>query len=81
MILPKLQGGVLLQAVVYRLGDDGVNDAMTSALKRAFESVLGREVDLSGRRWILSACERIERGETTMDMEVRRLQNRSVSTP
>lgn len=64
------------ESAVYRFGDDGVNDAMTSALKRAFESVLGREVDLSGRRWILSACERIKRGETTMDMEVRRLQNR-----
>jgi hypothetical protein len=33
-------------------------------------------IDSSARKWILKAKERIERGETTMDMEVRRLNNR-----
>ena len=49
---------------------------MVSALGRAYVSITGHLIDEGARRWILKAKERIERGETTMDMEVRKLNNR-----
>ena len=64
------------EAAVFNFGSDGINDPVVSALARAWRDILERPIDLSARKWILKAKERIERGETTMDMEVRRLNNR-----
>ena len=64
------------ESAVFNFGSDGVNDPVVSALARAWRDILERPIDLSARKWILKARERIERGETTMDMEVRRLNNR-----
>lgn len=66
----------MFESVPYCFGDDGVNDPIVSALARAYTSITGHRIDEGARRWILKAKERIERGETSMDMEVRRLQNR-----
>ena len=66
----------MFESVPYCFGDDGINDPMVSALARAYKSITGNRIDESARRWILKAKIRIERGETSMDMEVRRLQNR-----
>ena len=66
----------MLESAPYCFGDDGINDPMVSALARAYKSITGNRIDESARRWILKAKIRIERGETSMDMEVRRLQNR-----
>ena len=49
---------------------------MVSALGRAYVSLRGHRIDESARRWRLKAKDRIQRGEATMDMEVRRLNNR-----
>ena len=49
---------------------------MVSALGRAYVSITGHRIDEGARRWILKRKERFERGETTMDMEVRKLNNR-----
>ena len=70
------EGVLMLESAPYCFGDDGINDPMVSALARAYKSITGHRIDESARRWILKAKERIERGETSMDMEVRRLQNR-----
>ena len=64
------------ESAVFNFGSDGINDPVVSALARAWRDILERPIDLSARKWILKARERIERGETTMDMEVRRLNNR-----
>ena len=64
------------ESAVFNFGSDGVNDPVVSALARAWRDILERPIDLSARKWILKARERIERGETTIDMEVRRLNNR-----
>ena len=66
----------MFESVPYCFGDDGINDPMVSALARAYTGITGNRIDESARRWILKAKIRIERGETSMDMEVRRLQNR-----
>ena len=66
----------MFESAPYCFGDDGINDPMVSALARAYKSITGNRIDESARRWILKAKIRIERGETSMDMEVRRLQNR-----
>ena len=66
----------MFESAQYRFGSDGVNDPMMSALARAYRSIMGREFDETEQRWILKARERILRGETSMDMEVRRLRNR-----
>ena len=66
----------MFESVPYCFGDDGINDPIVSALARAYKSITGNRIDESARRWILKAKIRIERGETSMDMEVRRLQNR-----
>jgi len=66
----------MFDSAPYCFGSDGINDPMVSALARAYGSITGRHIDESARRWILKAKERIERGETTMDMEVKRLNNR-----
>ena len=64
------------ESAVFNFGSDGINDPIVSALARAWRDILERPIDLSARKWILKARERIERGETTLDMEVRRLNNR-----
>ena len=64
------------ESAVFNFGSDGINDPVVSALARAWRDILERPIDLSARKWILKAKERIERGETTMDMELRRLNNR-----
>ena len=66
----------MLESAPYCFGDDGVNDPIVSALARAYKSITGYRIDESARRWVLKAKVRIDRGETTMDMEVRRLNNR-----
>ena len=66
----------MFESVPYCFGDDGVNDPIVSTLARAYTSITGHRIDEGARRWILKAKARIERGETSMDMEVRRLQNR-----
>ena len=66
----------MFESVPYCFGSDGVNDPIVSALARAYTSITGHRIDEGARRWILKAKVRIERGETSMDMEVRRLQNR-----
>ncbi len=66
----------MFESAPYCFGDDGINDPMVSALARAYKSITGNRIDESARRWILKAKIRIERSETSMDMEVRRLQNR-----
>ena len=66
----------MFESAPYCFGDDGINDPMVSALARAYKSITGNRIDESARRWILKAKIRIERGETSMDMEVRRLQIR-----
>ena len=66
----------MFESVPYCFGGDGINDPMVSALGRAYVSITGHRIDEGARRWILKAKERIERVETTMDMEVRRLNNR-----
>ena len=66
----------MFESVPYCFGSDGVNDPIVSALARAYTGITGNRIDENARRWILKAKIRIERGETTMDMEVRRLQNR-----
>ena len=66
----------MLESAPYCFGDDGVNDPIVSALARAYKSITGNRIDEGARRWILKAKIQIERGETLMDMEVRRLQNR-----
>ena len=66
----------MLESAPYNFGSDGVNDPVVSALARAYKGVLGLPFDMSARNWLLKAHKRIERGETTLDMEVRRLQNR-----
>ena len=70
------EGVLMFESVPYCFGDDGVNDPIVSALGRAYVSITGQRIDEGARRWILKAKERIERGETSMDMEIRRLQNR-----
>ena len=65
------------ESAVFNFGSDGINDPVVSALARAWRDILKRPIDLSARKWILKAKERIERGETTLDMEVRRLSNRN----
>ena len=66
----------MLESAPYCFGGDGINDPMVSALGRAYVSITGHLIDEGARHWILKAKDRIERGETTMDMEVRRLNNR-----
>ena len=66
----------MIESAIFNFGSDGVNDPDVSALARAYKSIMERPIDPSARKWILKAKERIERGETTMDMEVRRLNNR-----
>ena len=66
----------MLESASFCFGSDGINDPMVSALARAYRSIMKRQIDQSARKWILKAKDRIERGETTMDMEVRRLINR-----
>ena len=70
------EGVLMFESAVFNFGSDGINDPMISALARAYRGVMKREFDVTGQRWILNARKRILRGETTMDMEVRRLQNR-----
>ena len=70
------EGVLMFESVPYCFGSDGVNDPIVSALARAYTSITGHRIDEGARRWILKAKVRIERGETSMDMEVRRLQNR-----
>lgn len=66
----------MFESAVFNFGSDGINDPIVSALARAYKSIMERPIDLSARNWILGAKKRIERGETTVDMEVRRLNNR-----
>ena len=66
----------MFKSAPYCFGDDGVNDPIVSALARAYKSITGNRIDEGARRWILKAKARIERGETSMDMEVRKLNNR-----
>ena len=70
------EGVLMFESAVFNFGSDGINDPIVSALARAYKSIMQRPIDPSARKWILKAKERIERGETTMDMEVRRLNNR-----
>ena len=70
------EGVLMFESAPYCFGSDGINDPLVSALARAYKSIMQRRIDPSARKWILKAKERIERGETTMDMEVRRLNNR-----
>ena len=70
------EGVLMFESVPYCFGDDGVNDPIVSTLARAYTSITGHRIDEGARRWILKAKERIERGETSMDMEIRRLKNR-----
>ncbi|MDA9661359.1 hypothetical protein N9T35_00015 [bacterium] len=70
------EGVLMFESVPYCFGDDGVDDPIVSTLARAYTSITGHRIDEGARRWILKAKERIERGETSLDMEVRRLQNR-----
>ena len=66
----------MFESAPYCFGGDGINDPIVSALARAYKGITGNRIDESARRWILKAKIRIERGETSMDMEVRRLQIR-----
>ena len=52
---------------------DGVNDEITTALKRAYERSSGRSVRGEGERVIRAALKRIERNETTIEMEMRKM--------
>ena len=70
------EGVLMFESAPYCFGSDGINDPLVSALARAYKSFRERPIDQSARKWILKAKERIERGETTMDMEVRRLNKR-----
>ena len=70
------EGVLMFESVPYCFGSDGVNDPIVSALARAYTSITGHRIDEGARRWILKAKIRIERGETSIDMEVRRLNNR-----
>ena len=67
---------LIFESVPYFFDSDGINDPLVSALARAYKSFLERPIDQTARKWILKTKEQIERGETTMDMEVRRLNNR-----
>ena len=66
----------MFESAVFNFGSDRINDPLISALARAYKSIMECPIDPSARNWILGAKKRIELGETTMDMEVRRLNNR-----
>ena len=70
------EGVLMFESVPYFFDSDGINDPLVSALARAYKSFHERPIDQTARKWSLKAKERIERGETRMDMEVRRLNNR-----
>ena len=53
---------------------DGINDAAAATLKRAYERRYKRYVDDRACRWISAALKRIERKETTLEIEVRKFE-------
>jgi len=55
---------------------DGVNDPIITELKRAYERSTGQSVVGDGERFIRAAMVRINRGETTIGMEKRRMMGR-----
>ena len=52
------------------------NDPLTQTLARRFVRHRGESRGME--KWVLGAAERIKRGETTLDFEVKRLQRRFV---
>ncbi len=58
----------MIEHYSYCTGSDGINDEVTSALKRAYEARIGG-LDRAACRWIRQAEQRIGRQETTLKME------------
>lgn len=53
---------------------DGINGVNAATLKRAYERHYKRHVDDRACRWINGALKRLERKETTLEQEVRKIQ-------
>lgn len=53
---------------------DGINDPVVCALRRAYVERFGR-FDRRGEHWVRGAIKRIERQETTVEMECRKVRN------
>ena len=57
--------------------EDGINDGVAQALRRIYVAENGL-IDERGYRWAEKAYKRVKRGETSLEIEQRRLRGRRV---